>query len=259
MKNRLWQKNGIGYDYTISYSGAGYHFKILWLTIMTLLLREYWKIYRGPGFLAVVRFGSPPPPPVRNFSLFLSLACMSSLYWREKWGRGWEGDESYNDEKTWSSINHPILSATSVWVHWDTNEDNYWSPFVVWFLTETYAHGLCFGNAPPPGYFQIVSMGGSPLPSIQREERPGEREVWWPMRPKSYEGAGMGIGANFDECPKAWHNLILLHCPICWRLWCRWHGWVVTKLQYSDNDSLVRSTPNMMTFWGWHCLYWYPD
>jgi hypothetical protein len=28
IKNRLWQKNGIRYDYTISYSGAGDHFQV---------------------------------------------------------------------------------------------------------------------------------------------------------------------------------------------------------------------------------------
>ncbi len=36
--------------------------------------REYWKIYRGPGFLSVVLFYSfPPPSPLSKLSLFLSL------------------------------------------------------------------------------------------------------------------------------------------------------------------------------------------
>jgi hypothetical protein len=40
--------------------------------------REYWKIYRGPGFLAVARFGSSPPPSVRKLSLFQST-CVSPV------------------------------------------------------------------------------------------------------------------------------------------------------------------------------------
>jgi hypothetical protein len=38
--------------------------------------REYWMIHRGPGFLAVVWFGSSPSPPpssVSKFSIVLSL------------------------------------------------------------------------------------------------------------------------------------------------------------------------------------------
>ncbi len=48
-------------------------------------IREYYIIYRGPGFLMVVWFGSSPPPsppsPVSKLSLFLSIpvSCRSSI------------------------------------------------------------------------------------------------------------------------------------------------------------------------------------
>ncbi len=46
--------------------------------------------YRGPGFLAVIWFGSLPIPfPTSKLSLFLSLKCVAGqAYWREKgWAR----------------------------------------------------------------------------------------------------------------------------------------------------------------------------
>ncbi len=51
-----------------------------------ILPREYWMIYRGPGFLAVAWFGSSSTPsPVSNLSLFLILpVCRrSSINCRE--------------------------------------------------------------------------------------------------------------------------------------------------------------------------------
>ncbi len=51
--------------------------------------REYWMIHRGPGFLVVEWFGTPPTtPPVLpwtrclSFSVFLSVA--GQAYWQEK-------------------------------------------------------------------------------------------------------------------------------------------------------------------------------
>jgi hypothetical protein len=54
--------------------------------------REYWMIYRGPGFIAVVWYGSSPThslPPVSKLSLFLSLSVCrrTRAFWLE---RGWE-------------------------------------------------------------------------------------------------------------------------------------------------------------------------
>jgi hypothetical protein len=64
-------------------------------------------IYRGPGFLAVVWFGSSftpsPPPPSES----------STGDWRGLeggGGPGGEGTKSYAGEKAWSSINYSILS-----------------------------------------------------------------------------------------------------------------------------------------------------
>ncbi len=56
---------------------------------------SYWTIYRGPGFLAFVWFGStptpyPPPSPVSKVTLFLSLSvCRRSSLLTEEGGGGW--------------------------------------------------------------------------------------------------------------------------------------------------------------------------
>ncbi len=52
--------------------------KIIFITYCTLTVpRKYCMIYRGPGFLVIIRFGSSPTPilpfPVSNLFLFLSL------------------------------------------------------------------------------------------------------------------------------------------------------------------------------------------
>ncbi len=79
--------------------------------------REYWMIYRGPGFLDVVWFGSSPTlsPLSRQQVVSLSLSsCVSPVNltdWREIGGFGGGGAKSYEGEKVWSSINHSILSA----------------------------------------------------------------------------------------------------------------------------------------------------
>jgi hypothetical protein len=69
--------------------------------------REYLMIYRGPGFLAVVLFGSSPCTP---FVVSLSQSsCVSPVELTN--GRGGRGAKTYDDEKAWPSINHSILSA----------------------------------------------------------------------------------------------------------------------------------------------------
>ncbi len=72
--------------------------------------REYWMIYRGPGFLSVVWFCcSPIPSPVARQQVVTLPGCCWSTYWRER--GGWGGAKLYDGEKAWSFINHSILSA----------------------------------------------------------------------------------------------------------------------------------------------------
>jgi hypothetical protein len=69
----------------------------------TTLDREYWMIYGGPRFLAVVWFGSSRPlHPLRELSFFLSLpVCRrSSLLTEERGVGGGRGAKSYDREKT---------------------------------------------------------------------------------------------------------------------------------------------------------------
>ncbi len=82
------------------------------------LPREYWMICRGPGFLAVVWFGSFPPPPSPVSKL--DRRHIQEDWERETtcWGRGGGGKaigaKSYDGEKAWSSINQSILSVFAV-------------------------------------------------------------------------------------------------------------------------------------------------
>ncbi len=78
--------------------------------------REYWMIPKGPGFLAVVWFGSSPTPfpPLLSASclFFLSLpVCRRSSLLTGEGGGGGGGAKSYDGEKAWLSINHSILSV----------------------------------------------------------------------------------------------------------------------------------------------------
>ncbi len=76
------------------------------LIVGPLFCREYWMIYGGPGFLAVVWFGSTPPSPLSN----LDRKTEKERQLAEE--RGWEvgeGAKSYNGENAWSSIYHSII------------------------------------------------------------------------------------------------------------------------------------------------------
>ncbi len=73
--------------------------------------REYWIIYRGPGFLAVVWL-APPPPPLTSISstgdTYRKTERERQLFDRRVGGGG-VGAKSYDSKNAWSSINHKIL------------------------------------------------------------------------------------------------------------------------------------------------------
>jgi hypothetical protein len=78
-------------------------------------------IFWGPGFLAVVWFGSSPTPlPSTRSHSFLVFLCVTGR--REVWGGGGGEAKSYDCKKAWSSINHSILAglngitASCLWV-----------------------------------------------------------------------------------------------------------------------------------------------
>jgi hypothetical protein len=70
--------------------------------------------YRGPGFLAFVRFGSTPnpqSPTLREQVVSLSQSsCLSPVALSD--GRGGGGDKSFDREDARSSVNHSILSGS---------------------------------------------------------------------------------------------------------------------------------------------------
>ncbi len=73
--------------------------------------KEYWMIYRGPGFLVVKSFGSSPTCsphyPVSKLSIFLSLpVCRRSSIVTWDGGGGGGGAKSCDRQKAWSSIYH---------------------------------------------------------------------------------------------------------------------------------------------------------
>jgi len=61
---------------------------------LTVRSREYWMIYRGPAFVAIVWLLVHPHPPVEL----------------NDWGEGGGGEaKSYDSEKVGSSVHHSIL------------------------------------------------------------------------------------------------------------------------------------------------------
>ncbi len=78
-------------------------------------VRECWMIYRGPGFLVVLRCGSstnpssPLPSEARPETHMKTEKERHLLHGRVDGG----GAKSNDGEKAWSSINHSILSASS--------------------------------------------------------------------------------------------------------------------------------------------------
>ncbi len=79
-------------------------------------IREFWMIYRGPGFHAILWFGSSSTPSPLSSKQIVSLSqssCVSPVELTGRWGKGRYGGgaKSCDSEKAWSLINHPILSA----------------------------------------------------------------------------------------------------------------------------------------------------
>ncbi len=71
-------------------------------------VRQYWMTYSGPCFLAVVWFGSSPPPLSGQQVVSLShSSCLSSVL------RG-EGENHRKTSKPGPSMNHSILSGWSL-------------------------------------------------------------------------------------------------------------------------------------------------
>ncbi len=95
---------------TVTDKSAWIAYKFLWDYEKMGKTREYWINYSGPGFLAVVWLGSPPPLPSSS-CLFLSFPVWrwKSLLTGE--GQGGDGAKSDDGEKAWPSTNHSILSG----------------------------------------------------------------------------------------------------------------------------------------------------
>ncbi len=78
------------------------------------LTREYWMIYSGPGFLAVVP-PPPHPPPVSKVDRATTQEDWEreKTRWQERGEGGGLGADSYGREKTWSSLNQSIISGSN--------------------------------------------------------------------------------------------------------------------------------------------------
>ncbi len=79
----------------------------------TATVREYWMIFRGPSFLAVVWFGSWPTPLPLSLQQIVSLSQFSWVSPVELTeGRGWGRSQTSDHGKALSSINHSNSLAT---------------------------------------------------------------------------------------------------------------------------------------------------
>ncbi len=75
--------------------------------------REYWLIYRGPGYLAVVWFGSSPTPVSKLDRRHTGRLRKRDNFLTGEGGRGgWPRGKSYDRKEAWSSIIHSILSIS---------------------------------------------------------------------------------------------------------------------------------------------------
>ncbi len=108
--------------------------------------REYWMIYRGPGFLAVVYDWLLPqhltPYPVSKLDQRHTgrLTKKVNLMTGEGGGSG-GGAKSYDCEKTWSSINYSILSGILA-CHWSLPLTAYYY-LLVYLLVSDHCQWQC--------------------------------------------------------------------------------------------------------------------
>ncbi len=107
------------------------------------LPREYWMIYRGPDFLAVLWFGSSP---VIKMSLFLSLpVCRRSSLRRERGWKGLERSQIIRRRESlviYKSFNTLPLSINHFLFPWERFE---------WFIEDqAFSSSYDFGSYPPP-------------------------------------------------------------------------------------------------------------
>ncbi len=77
------------------------------------MVQRVWNVYRGPCKLSCRRMIWLRP--LRKLPLFLSLPVCRQLS-LQRGGRGWGRSQIIQrGEKTWSSINHSILSGVGEW------------------------------------------------------------------------------------------------------------------------------------------------
>jgi hypothetical protein len=92
------------------------HMRYTFIFQRKLRFREYWMIYRGPGFSHCRRIWllsctpCPPLPSVSCLSFSVFLCDAGRAYWEERLEGGGGGAKSSYDCETWSSINNSVLS-----------------------------------------------------------------------------------------------------------------------------------------------------
>jgi hypothetical protein len=76
---------------------------LMFPSVLVLAPRKYWMIYRGPGFLAVVLFGTSPIP-------LLSFSSHKLSPFLTEGGMGWERSKVIRP-RDWPFINHALPSS----------------------------------------------------------------------------------------------------------------------------------------------------
>jgi hypothetical protein len=95
---------GIVREKSGAFLAVTFYWYVMETGVVSVRRREYWMIYRGPGFRAVVWFGSSPHPSCQQVVALYYYSCVSLVKFTDGWGGG--GAKSYDGEKTWSLINN---------------------------------------------------------------------------------------------------------------------------------------------------------